>query len=57
MSGVYTIKSTGQLIRFIIGIVSFGKTTNSITINAIQKFGREQPTIEMTIAYATSGKN
>lgn len=37
VGGVYTIESTGQLIPFIIGIISVGKTLNAITIDTIKR--------------------
>ena len=37
VNGVYEIGSTGQLIPFIIGIVSMGKTLNAIWVILIKK--------------------
>lgn len=36
-SGVYNIDSTGQLIPFVIGIVSMGKTLNALWVYLIKK--------------------
>ena len=36
-SGVYDIDSTGQLIPFVIGIVSMGKTLNALWVDLIKK--------------------
>ena len=55
ISGVYVIESTGQLISFIIGVVSVEKTTNSIAINVIQKISRERIKHRMTLIYAAPG--
>ena len=37
VSGVYDINSTGQLIPFVIGIVSMGKTLNALWVEMIKK--------------------
>ncbi|KAL8787693.1 MAG: hypothetical protein Q9195_007649 [Heterodermia aff. obscurata] len=36
-SGIYDLDSTGQLIPFIIGIVSMGKTLNALWVDMIKK--------------------
>ena len=36
-SGIYDIDSTGQLIPFVIGIVSMGKTLNALLVDLIKK--------------------
>ena len=37
VNGVYSIQSTAQLIPFIIGIFSIGKTVNSIMVRSIKE--------------------
>ena len=39
VSGVYSIKSTGQLIPFIIGVFGVSKTVNSIMVRSIKEAG------------------
>lgn len=37
ISGIYTIRSTGQLIPFIIGVAGLGKTMHELLIDSIKR--------------------